>query len=70
MNKCVFNVDNECSALMEKCCKGCHFRKTRAELLEGREKAKKRVDALPEKLKQYILRKYYSQRKPSRIPKG
>lgn len=70
MNKCAFDVEKRCSALKEKCCEGCHFRKTNEELIKGREKAKERVDSLPKSLKEHILIKYYNQRRPRLIPKG
>ena len=63
MYNCVFDDGERCSALKEKCCEGCRFRKTEEELIEGREKAKERVETLPINFKMYILNKYYSKRR-------
>jgi hypothetical protein len=64
MNNCVFDGDTKCSALKEKRCEGCRFRKTNEELIEGREKAKARLKTLPEKMQERIHYKYHSQRRP------
>ena len=58
MEKCVFNNGKKCSALVPKKCKDCSFRKTEAELNAGREKARKRLESLPEEQRDAIMRKY------------
>lgn len=58
MEKCVFNNGKKCSALVPKKCKNCSFRKTEAELNAGREKARKRLESLPEEQRDAIMRKY------------
>ena len=63
MNNCVFDGGERCSALKEKCCEECRFRKTNEELIEGREKAKARLKTLPEKMQERIHYKYHSQRR-------
>ena len=59
MEKCVFNKGKKCSALAPKKCKNCSFRKTEAELNEGREKARERLESLPREQYEAIMRKYY-----------
>lgn len=59
MKDCAFDRNDVCSALRCKKCKGCNFRKTREELIEGRKKSADRISKLPLKTKQYIYRKYY-----------
>lgn len=54
------NVAGECSATNYKeCPEKCPFRKTKAELQEGREKAAKRIATLPEHQQRAIREKYY-----------
>lgn len=63
MIKCAFDVkEGECAVLNEKSCEKCRFFKSREKLLEGREKAEKRVKRLPKELQHYIYDKYYSKR--------
>ena len=60
MTECAFENDfnGECSAMTEKKCQGCKFRKTKEELEEGRKKARERFDALPADLRTYLKQKY------------
>ena len=60
MSECAFENDfnGECSAMTEKKCQGCKFRKTKDELEEGRKKARERFDALPLDLRTYLKQKY------------
>ena len=59
MNTCVFENGTDCNALRCKNCENCAFRKTREELIEGREKAIERIDNLPVEQRNHIIRKYY-----------
>ena len=56
--KCAFDRTTLCTALVEKKCHGCSFRKTREELDEGRERAAYRINKLPEEQRDRIDRKY------------
>ena len=47
-----------CSALKEKNCEGCRFRKTPEELEAGRKKAEARIKTLPLKVQVHIKEKY------------
>jgi hypothetical protein len=60
MKTCTCDNGEECSALREKKCNGCAFRKTKEELVKGREKAIDRISSLPQSKQIYIRRKYYS----------
>lgn len=60
MNTCVFENETECNALREKNCEGCKFRKTKEELIAGREKAIEHINTLPTEQRNYILRTYYA----------
>ena len=60
MDKCAFDRDDMCTALDEKSCLGCRFRKTEQELYEGRVKAADRLDSLSKRQKIHIARKYYN----------
>lgn len=59
MNKCAFDLEKKCAALTDKECKGCRFRKSKEELEEGREKARRRLDSLPIVQREYIKHKYH-----------
>lgn len=59
MSNCVFQKEEECLALKEKQCLGCTFHKTSEELAEGRQKATRHINSLPEHIKKKIARKYY-----------
>lgn len=61
MQKCAFECRNHCTALDEKRCIGCTFRKTQEELVEGRTKAFERINSLPTPKRLYILRTYHKQ---------
>lgn len=58
MCDCVFSIRTKCGVLTEKNCEGCHFRKTREELLQGREKAAERIRSLPPDKQEHIRLKY------------
>lgn len=61
-NDCAFyTVTNkvECTALSDRHCKGCAFRKTEEELIEGRRKATQRLSRLPHDKFNKIMLKYY-----------
>lgn len=63
MNNCVFSRETGCACLKEKQCmlgKPCSFKKTEAQLIEGREKAERRIASLPVKQRLDIAEKYYS----------
>lgn len=64
MNKeCAFDRGRKCSALTEKHCDFCHFRKTQEELESGRIRAAERVNSLPADQQKHIKLKYYQNRK-------
>ena len=63
MSNCVFDRGRKCSALTPKKCKNCSFRKTEAELNAGREKARERLESLPQAQYDAIMRKYYGLRR-------
>lgn len=56
--KCAFDRGTFCTALSEKDCRGCAFRKTTEELYEGRERAYDRICSLPDELQDHIREKY------------
>ena len=56
--KCAFEHGNKCIALTGKCCEGCRFRKTKRQIEEGRRKAKRRINSLPQEMQIYIKTKY------------
>ena len=57
--KCVFDKGHKCSALTSHNCEKCSFRKTEKELVDGRENARERIESLPKKQYDAIMRKYY-----------
>ena len=59
MNKCAFDREDKCTALREKQCDGCRFRKTEQELNDGRQKAIDRINNLPYSKQIHITRKYH-----------
>lgn len=61
-NKCAFDKDILCSALLEKSCALCPFYKTEEKLIEGRRKAITRINRLPLSIQSYIRRKYSARR--------
>jgi hypothetical protein len=61
MEKCAFEKPHHCSALREKMCEGCSFRKSNEELNEGRRKAIDRINSLPTPKKSRIIRTYHKQ---------
>lgn len=64
MNKeCVFDRGRKCSALTEKYCDFCQFRKSQEELEAGRRRAAERVNSLPADQRRAIKLKYYQNRK-------
>jgi hypothetical protein len=60
MCDCVFSIRTKCEVLTEKNCEGCHFRKTREELQQGRAKATERIRSLPLNKQEHIRLKYYT----------
>lgn len=64
MERCVFENGRKCKALRERNCEKCSFRKTHEELVEGREKARERIENLPKEQHDAIMQKYY------RLPRG
>lgn len=46
MKECYFDLGRDCGCLVEKKCSGCHFRKTREEVFEGRKKSMDRLKEL------------------------
>lgn len=58
MSVCCFKLEKRCAVLKEMQCRGCSFRKTRAELLEGREKALDRLLSLPPEVRNPLIQKY------------
>lgn len=73
MLKCAFDRgEGMCSALTEKSCEGCRFFKTEMQVAVGRERAKKRIQSLPEITKKHIYDTYYpkSRRAMSKFKEG
>lgn len=63
MSNCVFDKGKKCIALLTHNCEKCSFHKTGRELVEGREKARERLESLPKKQYDAIMKKYYSLRR-------
>ena len=59
MNECALDRGSKCSALKEKDCGKCSFRKTTAQLEAGRKKARERINNLPAHTQKWISDKYY-----------
>ena len=59
MNVCALMRGGKCSSLRRKNCNGCTFFKTEKQLREGRQKARERLEALPDDDKKWIKDKYY-----------
>ena len=58
---CAFDEKSRvCAALNVKNCRGCRFRKTRAELKRGRALAEARIKTLPVEYQQAIKEKYHA----------
>ena len=62
MIKCAFDGEDKCLVLSEKSCEKCSFFKSKQKLIEGREKAEKRIKSLSDKKQSVIYDKYYSKR--------
>ena len=62
MSKCAFEWGSKCSALKEKQCEKCSFRKTAEQLEKGRKKARIRILNLPTETRTWIREKYYTRR--------
>lgn len=62
MIKCAFDGEDKCLVLLEKSCEKCSFFKSKQKLIEGREKAEKRLKSLSDKKQSVIYDKYYSKR--------
>lgn len=63
MKECVFERGDECIALNEKHCENCSFRKTKEELIKGRQKFFARLNILPRVQRMHILETYYGANK-------
>lgn len=61
--RCAFDLDEKCSALLVKDCKGCTFYKTKEQLKAGREKATERLMTMDRNFLDYVKGKYYNQRR-------
>lgn len=59
MEECVFDRGDECIALNEKQCENCSFRKTKVELIKGRQKFFARLPLIPKAQRIGILETYY-----------
>ena len=60
---CVCAFDNgkrSCTALTQKKCNGCNFRKTPEEVRAGRERAARRLRTLPEEQQKQIRDSYHN----------
>ena len=62
MTECAFNHFRNCAALIEKRCYKCNFCKTKSQIIASRERAKSRINSLPENQKNHIIEKYYQGR--------
>lgn len=58
MIDCAFERGNCCMALKEKNCRCCPFWKSKAQLEDGRKKARNRIRRLPEVKQKHIKEKY------------
>lgn len=56
--RCAFDRGTLCTALSEKKCHKCSFRKTPEELDAGRERAEDRIASLPEVQQEHIKKTY------------
>ena len=63
MNECAFDRGSKCSALKEKDCWKCSFRKTQKQLEAGRKKAVERINNLPRDTQTWIREKYYTKQR-------
>ena len=61
MRDCAFDAGKDCTALNEKKCSFCPFKKTQKELVKGRQRALCRINSLPNPKKQYIIHTYHRQ---------
>lgn len=68
--RCAFDRGTLCTALSEKKCHKCSFRKTQEELDAGRERAEDRIASLPENHQEYIRFKYNKGRKSASVWEG
>ena len=57
---CAFDCGRKCSALTEKKCGGCNFRKSADELAAGRKKAAKRLGTLPDEQQRRLRDSYHN----------
>lgn len=67
MENCVFDKGETCSALTTHNCENCSFCKTKQELIDGREKARERIESLPKKQYDAIKQKYYKLRRVAEV---
>lgn len=56
---CYFKDERKCRVTTRKDCVGCSFYKTKAEVMQGRLKAEKMLEALPESKRKALMEKYY-----------
>lgn len=59
MAECAFDNGKNCTALTQKRCKKCAFKKTKEALDLGRAKAWARIQSLPSEKYVKIIQKYY-----------
>lgn len=62
MKWCAFDKGDHCEALLTHNCEKCSFRKTREEVIAGREKAMEILSRLPEEQQAAIRDKYHGKR--------
>jgi hypothetical protein len=67
MERCAFDRGEKCSVLKGHECGKCTFRKTRDELINGRDKARERIDNLPREQYDAIMQKYYCLRRDAGV---
>lgn len=67
MEKCAFDKGRKCEVLSTKKCEKCSFRKTAEELKAGREQAQERLEKLPKKQHDAIMKKYYGLRRCAEV---
>lgn len=60
--KCAFDKGNSCEALVTHNCEKCSFRKTKEEVIAGRQKAKEILARLPKEQQDAINNKYHRKR--------
>ena len=61
MKRCAFDKGDFCTILKCKECSFCTFKKTREELIKGRQRAMIRINGLPTPKRSYIIHTYHKQ---------